>query len=1164
MTKEQIPAQTQRRLSPQERFKQLQQEERIPEPPKPEPATNTANEKDDFSTAYLQKRKQDEISEIDRARDEIALERSSAQPAQKPVPRTIEKAKDPKEEGSGIGITEIPKQIVGGLRDAAQEVIEGTASLGNWLNENVVDLGSFQVTDPKTGEFDPEFVTSEEAKTTEGIILPEVGQPKTLLGSATRGISQFVGGFIPVLKGLKGVQATTKAAQAGKLAAAGAITDFSVFDPHAERLSNLIQDVPILQNPVNEFLAAQPDDTELEGRLKNALEGLGIEAALGGAFIGATKAIRSAKKLRDKPIKELQEAGVESVKQAKKVKAETEKPAIDITGKEKADLFTDQNIEDVPLGINLKGKPGEKAFNINLARVESSDDIKRVLEETAKNFSSEIKTATRGVQPNKLTEELADDLGLSVGDLLNRKKGEAFNAEQAVAARKILISSAENLRNLATKVQSAEATDVDRLLLRKAVSTHGAIQQQVSGLTAEAGRALQSFNILAKSQREQIIGVRQFLEGQGGRGTADDLARGILESPDDAALNRLTKEAYNASSGDMVYEAWVNSILSGPTTHMVNIASNFTNALLQIPERAVSSLFSKLLKTKDGTSMGEAMSLGYGFSRGIRDGWSMAKEAFKNEGLTDPLTKAEGIDRRAITSGNLSKTFLGRNIVDPSLKIMGAKTLSDEGVASNFVDAIGSAVRFPGFRMLNSEDAFFKGLNYRMNVHAESYRQALSEGLQGKELASRVEELTRNPSESIRITAREQANVNTFTNYNKFSSSLNAFRSIPGVRYIIPFVNTPSNIMRFAYHRTPFALLWGQAKEDILAGGAKRDMALGKIATGSMAMAYATNLALDGRVTGAAPDDPALRKIWLQNNQEYSFVFDGDNGKRTFVSYNRFEPIGMLFGFSADYANIVNDMGDKEASELIGAATMAFGRNVLSKTWLKSISDMFSALDNPDRSLGQFSLNLASGLVPNAINQTNRAFIDPVLRETRGFQEGDFASRSLAEMTDAAKAKIPGYSKDLPARRNLWGEPIEPRAGFTDTVGQRVYNLLSPAYVKQVEGDKVNEVILDNDVSITMPKRSLKLPGVPSPVELTSEQYSRYVELAGVPTKQQLDELVNTATFDSLSNGENGEKARVIRRVVSQNRQAAKAQLLEEFPDIIDRGVLIFEQENNF
>jgi hypothetical protein len=61
----------------------------------------------------------------------------------------------------------------------------------------------------------------------------------------------------------------------------------TAFDPHGNRLSNLVQDTP-MANPVNAWLAAKPGDSEAVGRIKNALESIGMDATVGGVFIGAT------------------------------------------------------------------------------------------------------------------------------------------------------------------------------------------------------------------------------------------------------------------------------------------------------------------------------------------------------------------------------------------------------------------------------------------------------------------------------------------------------------------------------------------------------------------------------------------------------------------------------------------------------------------------------------------------------------------------------------------------------------------------------------------------------------------------------------------------------------------------------------------------------------
>ena len=51
--------------------------------------------------------------------------------------------------------------------------------------------------------------------------------------------------------------------------------------------------------------------------------------------------------------------------------------------------------------------------------------------------------------------------------------------------------------------------------------------------------------------------------------------------------------------------------------------------------------------------------------------------------------------------------------------------------------------------------------------------------------------------------------------------------------FVLPFVRTPVNIARYAFERTPFAPLVGQWRADIAAGGARADLALARMSTGT-------------------------------------------------------------------------------------------------------------------------------------------------------------------------------------------------------------------------------------------------------------------------------------------------------------------------------------------
>ena len=120
-----------------------------------------------------------------------------------------------------------------------------------------------------------------------------LGKSKTTAGSFVESTSQFLTGFIPIVGQLGKASKASKALSAfsksrpvvsniGKGAVAGAGSDFLSFQAQEERLSNLIEQFPELNNPVTAYLAADDNDGEIEGRFKNVIEGLFIEAGMVG------------------------------------------------------------------------------------------------------------------------------------------------------------------------------------------------------------------------------------------------------------------------------------------------------------------------------------------------------------------------------------------------------------------------------------------------------------------------------------------------------------------------------------------------------------------------------------------------------------------------------------------------------------------------------------------------------------------------------------------------------------------------------------------------------------------------------------------------------------------------------------------------------------------
>lgn len=143
------------------------------------------------------------------------------------------------------------------------------------------------------------------------------------VNSATYSISQMVTGLVgagKLMKPFKFIQNLRKGSLAAKASVEvgkGALASTVVLDPHEERLSDLIEEYPTLQNPVTDYLASDPEDSTAEGRFKNAIESIGLDFALVGA-VKVVKLLRSGQT-------------EEALKEIKKLEAGGQAPQVDAT-----------------------------------------------------------------------------------------------------------------------------------------------------------------------------------------------------------------------------------------------------------------------------------------------------------------------------------------------------------------------------------------------------------------------------------------------------------------------------------------------------------------------------------------------------------------------------------------------------------------------------------------------------------------------------------------------------------------------------------------------------------------------------------------------------------------------------------------------------------------
>jgi len=479
---------------------------------------------------------------------------------------------------------------------------------------------------------------------------------------------------------------------------------------------------------------------------------------------------------------------------------------------------------------------------------------------------------------------------------------------------------------------------------------------------------------------------------------------------------------------------------------------------------------------------------------GIKDGLKLAGRALIKGEPSDEATKIEHQKYKAITAQNVQNL--------PLMKKLAPNMLQEGGMLARGVDTLGEVIRTPG-RFLMAEDEYFKTVGYRMELNAQAYRMARDEGLKGEEFARRVAEIKADPeinAPSVHMASQDASRYSTFTNAleSKLGKALSSTQSAP-LRLIIPFVRTPANILKFAFSRTPLAPFMKSVREDLAAGGARREMALARMSLGSMAMAYVATKAADGTITGGGPSDKGLRSHKYNTGWQPYSVKIGD----TYYAYGRLEPLGMMMGLAADYVEVAGELGEVERDKIASMIVGSIGRNVMSKTWLRGLSETVMALDDPDRYGDRYVKRFVSTVVPTGVAQVER-IVSPEMEVTSTY-------------LDAIKSRVPGYSKDLPVRRNLWGDPIVLEGGLGP-------DIISPIYTSKETRSPVDEEILKLRMPVKMPQKTQTFEGVP--IRLDPQEYDKLITTmnkialpaTGKNLKKSLEELIKSPEYKKLPN----------------------------------------------
>jgi len=749
----------------------------------------------------------------------------------------------------------------------------------------------------------------------------------------------------------------------------------------------------------------------------------------------------------------------------------------------------------------------KRVGHVNYDKINSPEEAKLALAKLSDAYAPMIAQHRRSQVSVEATARLADMLGQSpaaMGKLLGRKIGDSSNAHELVARASLLEGSAEHLAKLMDEV-AKHPTEENAQAMIAQVERSAMMSAQFLGAAAEAGRALNILRSLGEATKraEKLRATAELIKDWGGLDNIHELANRIQQYDTPQQLLEFARQQAKAHTPSMWIEAWKAGLLSGPRTHLANILSNTLTLGLRIPEKAVTAVIGKL-HGGEKAYLSEAIAEAVGLVMGLKGASKSAWETLRT-GEIPTEDKAE-VRAKAITGANLGLT----------------------GNAAKAADVAGEMIRTP-FRFLAAEDAFFKELNRQMTGYALATRQAIKE--RAELPFDRIIDLTRAPSPEM--LERADADALYFTFNKDLGPAGAALQRLlnTGVghvfQFVIPFVRTPTNIVKFAGERTPFAVLSKNVRADLAAGGVTRDEMMAKMAIGTAIGLTAFSFAVQGLLSGGGPPESELKRAQRERGwQAYSIKVDD-----TWYAYNRLEPLGMLLGIVADGAEVWDYLKQDDREKLASMIAIAFAQNITSKTWLRGVSDLVNALSDPGRYGDRYLANMIGTLIPASMAQMTQAR-DPIVRETENMApaEADPLLRETADFVAKLKSRTPGLSEELPPRLDTWGEPIRREGGLGGS--------MSPIATSREKADPVRDEVARLKIKLSLPE------GRAFDVKLSPELREKYGSMAGRTAHEILSTIVTSEGYQKLPDWVRKD---VIKEVVTDVRSGARDMLV---PDI--------------
>lgn len=623
-------------------------------------------------------------------------------------------------------------------------------------------------------------------------------------------------------------------------------------------------------------------------------------------------------------------------------------------------------------------------------------------------------------------------------------------------------------------------------------------------ITSEAGRALNIQNTFDERFSKILSTVEDY---------QSTIAKGQpLTEGQKQVLNQMLVDA--AQSRTPTLEGLQNAIYAGETSLIRKAEEYATAAKLTSPVTHMRNIIGNTLTFGvRGAEQGIANVIG------AITGRTSLKAAPKVLGTINGYKTAT-----AKFSEIMKDAFLLRPVGEDS-----ADRLAREGYRQAIGGKFGEFVRIP-FKFLEASDEFGKAILRDSRLNQEAFSLATKEGFKGEALVNRVDELVRKPTQQMLASAEKDALEHTFqTPLGKVGSGAQKMINfMPGGKFFVPFLRTPTNIVKFQVKRSAVGAPFQVAKAISKRGTREGDEAIARAITGTMFSlgTYQWVANNQDKITGAAPKSQAERDAFFASGkQPYSIKI----GNR-WVSYQSFQPVGLYLLQAQALKEAIDKNDDSSALDIAGNMVQVAFKGILELPFVQGMNNVFEALGNPEVKAEDFIASTVRGFVPN-IARDVRLYTDEVIRAPKDLKEQIFDM-------------LPGLSRSLEARRTIFGEEVKRK---DSPLARSLFRVFGTTEQDAPEGLKVLEdVARETDYAPDNPSRTQR------DKKLNKKEYADYQKIYYSKFKENLDKVLSTSSFRQASMDT---KKDVIQQLVYISGNQARDEYFGEKPENKGRSV---------